>query len=158
MANPVLRPLFLTLRDVRLPSNERGRLPRVSWAYPPNSLRQNPLERSSSELLVRGLFTEPPPELVVLVLTPSSNKSPAKRTSNRASLTSTETLSLTSSAQPLARPEEEPMQPRAAFCGLLCFQRPPSTRALGGSSRSFRGSVLKLPRAGPPDRARTSWP
>src|SRR5215212_4091558 len=114
MANPVLRPLFLTLRDVRLPSNERGRLPRVV-AYPPNSLRQNPLERSSSELLVRGLFTEPPPELVVLDLTPSSNKSPAKRTSNRASLTSTETLSSTSSAQPLARPEEEPMQPRAAL-------------------------------------------
>src|SRR5215203_3221592 len=115
MPNPVLRPLFLTLRDVRLPSNERGRLFGGLGHYPPNSLRQNPLERSSSELLVRGLFTEPPPELVVLVLTPSSNKSPAKRTSNRASLTSTETLSSTSSAQPLARPEEEPMQPRAAL-------------------------------------------
>src|SRR5215218_9618142 len=101
MANPVLRPLFLTLRDVRLPSNERGRpLPSVV-AYPPNSLRQNPLERLSSELLVRRLFTEPPPELVVLDLKPSSNKSPAKRTSNRASLTSTETRSSTSSAQPL---------------------------------------------------------
>src|SRR5215203_2277524 len=60
-----------------------------------------PLERSSSELLVRGLFTEPPPELVVLDLKPSSNKSPDKRTSNRASLTSTETRSSTSSAQPL---------------------------------------------------------
>src|SRR5215207_5200429 len=82
--------------------------------YAPNSLRQKPLERSSSGLLLRGLFTEPPPELVVLVLTPSSNKSPAKRTSNRASLTSTETLSLTSSAQPLGRAKEEPMQPRAA--------------------------------------------
>ena len=109
----------------------------MQGAYTPNSLRQKPLERSSSELLLRGLFTEPPPELVVLDLTPSRNKNPAKRTSNRASLTSTETLSLTSSAQPLARPEEEPMQPRAAFCGLLCFRRPPSTRALGGSSRSF---------------------
>jgi hypothetical protein len=96
---------------------------RMQGAYTPNSLRQKPLERSSSGLLLRALFTEPPPELVVLVLTPSSNKSPAKRTSNRASLTSTETLSSTSSAQPLSRTEEKPMQPRPALYGVLGDRR-----------------------------------
>src|SRR5215208_4342947 len=58
------------------------------------------------KVVARGICA---PELVVLDLRPSSNKSPAKRTSNRASLTSTETLSSTSSAQPLpCEPSEVP--------------------------------------------------
>src|SRR5215211_6691454 len=37
-----------SLRASTLPSNERGGLPEGKFVYPPNSLRQNPLERSAS--------------------------------------------------------------------------------------------------------------